>query len=103
MGIGIVSGVVINGELFHGEGSSTEGIRFNIGNFVFTRQRHADIVDIPKDIAEKQFVLVSKELAKQATFLELVKVAMHGIHRVNIKPRDWIVVFGLGIVGNLSA
>lgn len=81
----------------------TEGTRFNIGDFVFTRQRHVDIVDIPKDIAEKQFVLVSKELAKQATFLELGKVAMHGIHRVDIELGNWIVVFGLGIVGNLSA
>lgn len=81
----------------------TEGTRFNIGDFVFTRQRHADIVDVPKDIAEKQFVPVNKEWAKQTTFLELGKVAMHGLHRVNIVIGDWVVVFGLGIVGNLSA
>jgi len=80
-----------------------EGTSFNLGDFVFTRERHADIVDVPHNIAEKQFIKVDKEFAKEATFLELGKVAMHGLHRVEVKIGDWIIVFGLGIVGNLAA
>ena len=76
---------------------------FNIGDIVFTRGPHQDIVDIPVKEAYYNFVKVASDHAKSATFLELGKVALHGLHRANIQLGDSIVVFGLGIVGNLVA
>jgi 2-desacetyl-2-hydroxyethyl bacteriochlorophyllide A dehydrogenase len=87
------------GEIIAGE----EATGFSRGDLVFTRERHADIVDVPKEKAVQTFIPVTRELAKEATFLELGKVAMHGLHRVQIVIGDWVVVFGLGIVGQLSA
>jgi 2-desacetyl-2-hydroxyethyl bacteriochlorophyllide A dehydrogenase len=76
---------------------------FTMGDEVFTRGPHQDIVDIPTDTALYNFVKVDPRHAKSSTFLELGKVALHGLHRANIQLGDSILVFGLGIVGNLAA
>lgn len=80
-----------------------EGTGFQEGEVVFTRGPHADIVDVPIETAKQNFIRVEPALAKQATFLELGKVALHGLHRVEHRLGDWVAVFGLGIVGNLCA
>ena len=87
-------------------GRITEGWQdsgFGQGDLVFTHGVHAETIDVSLADAKKIFIPVSSKFAKQATFLQLGKVAMHGLHKVNIKIGDWIVVFGLGVVGNLSA
>lgn len=76
---------------------------FSLGDLVFTRGPHQDIVDISAKAAQYDFVKIDPEHAKHATFLELGKVAFHGLHRANIQLGDSVVVFGLGIVGNLVA
>ncbi len=56
-----------------------------------------------KERAETLFVPIREEHIKTVTFLWLGGGAMHGLqNRVNIKLKHWIVVFCLGIVGNLS-
>ena len=76
---------------------------FEIGDEVFTRGPHQDIVDIPTNIAAYNFVKIKEKYSKISTFLELGKVALHGLHRADILLGDIVLVFGLGIVGNLVA
>ncbi len=76
---------------------------FKVGDEVFTRGPHQDIVDIPTNIAAYNFVKIKEKYSKISTFLELGKVALHGLHRADIQLGDSILVFGLGIVGNLVA
>lgn len=83
--------------------SGAEGTGLTCGQMVFTHGRHEEIVDFPLSRAHATFIPISREFARQATFLQLGKVAMHGIHRVSFKIGDWVVVFGLGVVGNLAA
>jgi len=83
--------------------SGFEGTDFQKGELVFTRGPHADIIDVPFEKIEQNFVRVEPALVKEATFLELGKVALHGLHRVEHRLGEWIVVLGLGIVGNLCA
>ncbi|HEC62386.1 MAG TPA: zinc-binding alcohol dehydrogenase [bacterium] len=87
------------GRIVEGEGDTG----FQKGDYVHTHGHHNEIIDVPTEKARKTFIPVDPELAEQATFLPLGKVAMHGLHRVHISMGDWIVVFGLGIVGNLTA
>jgi len=83
------------------QGGETCGFKKN--DIVFTHGPHADVIDVLAENARKTFIPVDSRFAKQATFLQLGKVAIHGLHRVNINIGDWIVVFGLGVVGNLTA
>ena len=95
----IVPGYSGVGEVIEG----WEGTSFKKGDIVMTGEKHKDIIDIPHDWAAQTFCPVSRKFAKESTFLQLGKVALHGLHRVNFKLGDWIAVFGLGIVGQLSA
>jgi len=83
--------------------AGAEGTGFAQGDLVFTRGHHAGVVDLPKEKARRVFIRIGEKWAKEATFLELGKVAMHGLHRVQIEVGDWVVVYGLGVVGNLTA
>ena len=83
------------------QGGETCGFKKN--DIVFTHGTHVDVIDVLAETARKLFIPVDSKFAKQATFLQLGKVAIHGLHRVNINIGDWIVVFGLGVVGNLTA
>ena len=80
-----------------------EGTEWNIGDFVFTRGPHVDVYDVSHEYASSNFVLIDRENAVEGTFLELGKVALHALHRACINLGDWVVVVGLGIVGNLVA
>jgi len=80
-----------------------EGTPFKKGDILETGEKHKDTIDLSKDWAIQTCTPVKKEFAKQATFLPLGKVALHGLHRVSFNLGDWVVVYGLGIVGNLSA
>jgi 2-desacetyl-2-hydroxyethyl bacteriochlorophyllide A dehydrogenase len=48
-------------------------------------------------------VKIKEKYSKISTFLELGKVALHGLHRADIQLGDTVLVLGLGIVGNLVA
>ncbi len=79
-----------------------EGTSFKKGDLVSCFGPHMSVMDCSRERTETLFVPIREEHIKASTFLRLGGVAMHGLHRVNIKPGHWIVVFGLGIVGNLS-
>lgn len=87
------------GELIDGY----EGSPYKKGDLFFTNGAHAEVVDIPKDSASEILMPIDKEHLIEATFLPLGKVALHGLKRINIQLGDWVVVYGLGTVGNLAA
>lgn len=80
-----------------------EGTAFVKDQIVLCCGKHTSMMDYSKEFAAKVFIPLDEQYAKQATFLPLGKVALHGLQSTDNKPGQWIVVFGLGIVGNLSA
>ena len=87
------------GELIDGY----EGSPYKKGDLFFTNGAHTEVVDIPKASAAEILVPIDREHLVEATFLPLGKVALHGLKRINVQLGDWVVVYGLGIVGNLAA
>jgi len=77
--------------------------KFKVGDKVFSRGPHSSIYDLEINIAEKTFVKIGSENLKKATFANLGKVALHAIRKIGVTAGDQVVVFGLGVVGNLTA
>lgn len=72
------------------------------GDLVFSYANHAShaIIDVKRDFHLK--VPESIE-SKHALFARLGSVAMTAPTVATYKPGDWVVIYGLGLVGNLAA
>lgn len=81
-------------------GPDAEG--FVIGDLVLSHANHASHVKL--DTAKDFNLLIPKTIAPtQALFARLGSVAMTAPTLASYKPGDWVVVFGQGVVGNLTA
>lgn len=76
---------------------------FAVGDMLFSGGSHSSIFDLNIPIAEKRFVKINKKDFKKAAFANLGKVALHAVRKVGITAGDRVAVFGLGVVGNLTA
>lgn len=73
-----------------------------VGDLVFTYANHASVarVDVNRDF----YLKVPNHLdPKHALFVRLGSVAMTAPTIADYKPGYWVIVFGMGIVGNLAA
>ncbi len=72
------------------------------GDLVFSYANHASltVLDVARDFCLK----VPEDIVpQQALFARLGSVAMTAPTVATYKPGDWVVLFGLGLVGNLAA
>jgi len=81
-----------------------EGGRHLVGKRVFTNGPHASVFRYKADGRYKMIVPVPEELAlEQAAFARMAMVAMTAVDVSAPAYMRWVVVFGLGMVGNLAA
>lgn len=60
---------------------------------------HAEVISVPKNLCVKIPENISY---KEASFVTLGVIAMHGIRRTNLTPGEKVAVIGLGLVGQLT-
>ena len=73
-----------------------------IGDLVFSYANHSSLAKI--DVKHDFYLKVPEDLdIKYALFARLGSVAMTSPSIATYKPGDWVMVFGLGLVGNLAA
>jgi len=73
---------------------------FNVGDRVACAgSSHAEVIYSPKNLTVKIPENVSIE---EAAFTTLGAIALHGVHRANIKPGDFVGVIGVGLIGALT-
>jgi 2-desacetyl-2-hydroxyethyl bacteriochlorophyllide A dehydrogenase len=81
-------------------GPEAEGVV--VGDRVFNNANHASHVRL--DVTRDFYLRVPKTVDPQyALFVRLGSVAMTAPTLASYKPGDWVLVFGQGIVGNLTA
>lgn len=81
-------------------GPDAEGVV--VGDRVFTYANHASQVRL--DVTKDFYLQIPKTVdPKHALFVHLGAVAMTAPTLATYKPGDWVVVFGQGLVGNLTA
>ncbi|MCE5340425.1 MAG: bi-domain-containing oxidoreductase [Planctomycetaceae bacterium] len=79
-------------------GQGVEG--FEIGDRVASNGSHAEIVGVPKNLCAKVPNNVTDE---QAAFTVLASIGLQGIRLINPTLGETIVVYGLGLIGLISA
>lgn len=79
-------------------GQGVEG--FEVGDRVASNGPHAEIVCVPKNLCAKVPENVSDE---QAAFTVLASIGLQGIRLIKPEFGETVVVFGLGLIGLLSA
>lgn len=78
-------------------GAGVEG--FSIGDRVATNGKHAEVVNVPKNLCAKIPESVSDE---EAVFTVLSAIALQGIRLANLTLGENVVVLGLGLIGLLA-
>jgi len=77
---------------------------FSPGDFVACAggtASHAEVVYVPKNLAVK--VPEHFKDLRQAAFVALGAIAMHGVRQAQVTLGDWVAVIGMGLVGQLTA
>jgi len=60
---------------------------------------HGEVAVIPKNLVVK---IPNKVTFKEAAFTTVGSIAMQGIRRSNVKPGEWIIIYGVGLLGLLA-
>ena len=81
-----------------GVGESVNG--FSIGDRVVSNGHHAEVVQVPKNIVE---LIPENVTDEEATFTIVGAIGLQGIRLLNPTFGETIVVFGLGLIGLISA
>lgn len=81
-------------------GKEVKGVRK--GNYVWIDKPHANYSIVKSDKIVDSLLPKETDL-KKMVFIPFVRIALGAVHDARIKTGDIVVVFGLGLIGNLTA